>query len=184
MRLYVVILFLNLMMSVCWGMSAAPTEIIHVEVVKVNEYVEFDTFFVAPVSLSLAWSVMTDFDHMTEFMPYLNESKVLSRDGAHWRVEQKGVVPVAFFSVNYQSIRDISVLPNDEIRSDTVGGDAGITRSVAKLKGDKKNTEVHYHAQWWPNSIMVAGFGLDAMRELIVRQFTAMRAEMLRRQAL
>lgn len=147
-----------------------------------GDHVVLTVHFFVPVTRGLAWDVLVDFENMAKFLPYLKESKVLSRQENSLRIQQKGVVPVLFFEKNYVSVRDIELFPVSEIHSTTVGGDTGLTRGVTKLAQADKQTEISYHADWWPTSRMVEGFGLDSARDLLARQFTAMREEMLRRQ--
>ncbi len=162
--------------------GAAVIEPVQVSVSNESDHIVLSAHFFAPVSRELAWGVLVDFENMTRFLPYMKESKVLFRQGNALRVQQRGVVPVAFFEMNYTSVRDIELFPVSEIHSTTVGGDAGLTRGISKLLQRDKQTEISYRADWWPTSQMVAGFGLDTARDLLVRQFTAMRQEMLRRQ--
>lgn len=168
------------------GWAAANTaDPVQVDARTENDHIVLTVHFTAPVSADTAWGVLTDFEHMTSFLPYLKESKVLFRNANFMRVQQKGTVPVAFFQIAYNSIRDVEMLPAYEIHSSTSGGDAGLTRSVSKLvPGGSQKTELNYHADWWPSSQMIAGFGLNSMRDLLTQQFTAMRQEMLRRQQL
>ncbi|MBS1155575.1 MAG: hypothetical protein H6R07_1499 [Proteobacteria bacterium] len=158
---------------------AAVLDPVQVSANQESDHVVLSAHFFVPVSRERAWGVLVDFENMTHFLPYLKESKILFRQGNSLRVQQKGVVPVAFFEVNYTSVRDIELFPNTEIHATTVGGDAGLTRSIAKLLQSDNQTEISYRADWWPTSKMVAGFGLDTARDLLARQFTAMRQEML-----
>lgn len=167
-----------------WQARAATEELVQVSARKENDHVVLTAHFAVPGSRDLAWEVLTDFEHMTRFLPYMSESLVLSRSNNFLRIQQKGSIPVAFFQMNYHSIRDIELLPNYEIHSSTSGGDSGLTRSVTRLQSVNNQTELDYRADWWPTSQMIAGFGMDSIRELVMRQFTAMRQEILRRQQL
>jgi len=164
-----------------WGRAAVLEDPIQVSVGSENDHLVLAAHFFAPVSRELAWDVMVDFDHMIDFLPYLKESKVLSRQGNLLRVQQKGVVPVSLLDVGYISIRDVELFPYSEIHATTVGGDSGLTRSVARLLPGEWQTEVDYRADWWPASQMLASFSLGHARNLLFRQFTAMRLEMLKR---
>lgn len=168
-----------ILLVACELASSAVLEPVEVSAIQESDHVVLSAHFFVPVSRDHAWNVLVDFENMTHFLPYLKESKVLFRQGNALRVQQKGVVPVAFFEVNYTSVRDIELIPMTEIHSSTVGGDSGLTRSIAKLVQLDRQTEISYRADWWPTSKMVAGFGLDTARDLLARQFNAMRQEML-----
>ncbi|MDR3410092.1 MAG: SRPBCC family protein [Formivibrio sp.] len=173
----------GLLLLCAGGFSCAATlDPMQVSASHEGDHVVLLAHFVVPVSRDLAWGVMVDFENMTRFLPYLKESKVLFRQGNSLRVQQKGVVPVAFFEMSYTSVRDIDLFPESEIHSTSIGGDTGLTRGITKLAQLDKQTEISYRADWWPTSRMVEGFGLESARDLLSRQFTAMRDEMVRRQ--
>jgi uncharacterized membrane protein len=49
-------------------------------------------------SLSRAWRVLTDYDHLPRFMPHLEVSRVLSRERGRLLVEQRGAARLLIFS--------------------------------------------------------------------------------------
>lgn len=165
------------------ALAAVADDPIFVNVGREDDHVVLTARFGVPVTRELAWDVLVDFEHMPRFLPYLKESRVLFRRGNTLRVQQQGALPVAFFEIGYTSVRDIELFPLSEIHSISVGGDSGLTRSVARLLAGDAQTEISYRADWWPISQMAAGFGIDTARDLLYRQFSAMRGEMLRRKA-
>src|SRR5476651_1959102 len=110
--------------------AAVSLDPVQVSVIHESDHVVLSAHFFVPVSREVAWGVLVDFDNMPHFLPYLKESKVLSHQGNALRIQQKGVVPVAFFEMNYTSVRDIELFPFSEIHSTTVGGDTGLSRGV------------------------------------------------------
>ncbi|WP_091195672.1 SRPBCC family protein [Formivibrio citricus] len=146
------------------------------------DHVVLSASFSVPVPRDQAWAVMVDFENMPRFMPFLKSSRVLSRNGNTLRVLQTGTAPVVFLNISYESVREIDLQPFSEIRAHSVGGNAGMLKSVAKLTARDQRTEVSYRADWWPTSALAAGFGGNTMRDLLGKQFTAMRQEMIRRQ--
>ncbi len=65
---------------------------------KNGDTVELDTQFSVPVSREIAWAVLTDFEHMTAFIPNLASSKVLEKkrqcvEGGTDRQSQRRLVP-------------------------------------------------------------------------------------------
>lgn len=76
--------------------SAASQPEAHVT--KNGDTVELDTQFSVPVSREIAWAVLTDFEHMTAFIPNLASSKVLEKkrqcvEGGTDRQSQRRLVP-------------------------------------------------------------------------------------------
>ncbi|WP_051710803.1 SRPBCC family protein [Andreprevotia chitinilytica] len=139
--------------------------------------------FSAPVPRELAWQVMVDFDHMTDFMPKLTKSHVLNREGEKLTVNQHGTVHVGFFDVAFDSTREIELKPMSEIDSHSVGGDTGAMHSVATLAQQDQQTVISYRAEWVPTSVLIASFGVSTLKNQLGEQFQAMVHEMIRRAA-
>lgn len=175
-------LFISLQMG--FSCAAAMDDPVQVTVGNETDHIVLSAHFFVPVARNEAWNVLVDFEHMPSFLPHMRESRVLFRQGNLLRVQQRGVFPIAFFDVNYNSIRDIELFPMSEIKATSVGGDSGLIRSVSRLLQSEHLMEIDYRADWWPTSQMVAGFGFGSMRDLLAHQFTAMRLEMLRRKSL
>jgi hypothetical protein len=159
----------------------AADDSIHVSAKKDNDCVVLDASFSVPVSRDTAWAVLTDFEHMAMYLPYLSESKIIFHEGNFLRIHQKGAVPFLFFHVNFDSTRSIEIFPETEIQSHTMGGDSGLSSSTSKLSFKNNQAEIVYHAEWWSTSQMTAGFGIDTLKKLINEQFIAMRKEMIKR---
>ncbi|MBB5189564.1 carbon monoxide dehydrogenase subunit G [Silvimonas terrae] len=159
--------------------TAASPVAAHVE--KNGETVTLESEFTVAVSREVAWQVLTDFDHMTSYIPNLSSSKILERTETTMKVEQKGVVPLGIFHTSYDSIRQMELKPMTEIRAHSVGGDSGPLSSVSTLSEKNGQTVVSYHAEWTPTSKLVGSLGTGTARDQLLHQFTAMEQEMLRR---
>lgn len=141
-----------------------------------------DTSLFTPVPPALAWAVLTDFDHMGSFVPNLVSSQVLERSDAQLKVSQKGVARYGFFSANFESIREISLSPQREIRAHNVGGNVKSMESVMQLQAEGSGTRLHYHAEVIPGFWFPPLIGPSLVRHETAEQFSAMLQEMLRRQ--
>ena len=64
-----------------WRACALAPDAVEVSAHDESDHVVLSAHFFAPVTTELAWSVLIDFDHMTNFLPYLKESNVLWRNG-------------------------------------------------------------------------------------------------------
>ena len=141
-----------------------------------------DATMFTPVPPALAWEVLTDFDHMGSFVPNLSSSQVLERSDALLKVAQKGVARYGFFSANFESVREISLSPQREIRAHNVSGNVKRMDSVMQLQADGSGTRLHYHAEVMPGFWFPPLIGPSLVRHETAEQFSAMLREMLRRQ--
>lgn len=136
-----------------------------------------------PVPPAQAWAVLTDFDHMPRFLPNLKESHVVSREGNRWVVMQRGETGGGPFSFGYESLREIELVPQREIRSHSLKGNLGQVDGLTTLTAERQGTRIHYHAVAQPGWLVGSVLGEETLAERLRLQFQQMRAEMLRRQA-
>lgn len=142
--------------------------------------IEIDmTTAVPPAS---AWRVLTDFDGMASFIPNVERSRVVDRNGNRLRVEQQGRAWFGPFSMSFGSTRDIELMPIQEIRARQISGTAKGMSSTMKLMPAGSGTRLEYRAELVPDgSILPAMVGAAAIRHETAEQFSAILREMLRR---
>ncbi|GHD58349.1 SRPBCC family protein [Jeongeupia chitinilytica] len=177
-------------MKVAWGpvllwplVALAQPDAIRADVVRHGDIVMLNVEFAVAVPQALAWEVMTDFDHMTAFLPQLDESRAVVTSANHLEVHQRGHYSVVGLPFSYESVRDVSLQPMAEIRARTLEGNAGRMESICDLQQRGEQTVVKYRADWTPGSVWQAAIGTDFLKQQLVRQFDAMQQEMLRRKA-
>lgn len=175
----------TLVAAFCWLSSltayAAEASAVEAHVTQNGKEVDLDTSFTVPVSKDVAWDVLTDFEHMPQFIPNMASSKILDKDGNKWKVEQTGKVSAGLFHISYDSVREITLTPKSEIKAHTVGGDSGAMESVSTLTEKNGETVVSYRAQWTPNSSLLGSLGAGSAKSQLQRQFAAFENEMLKR---
>lgn len=132
----------------------------------------------APVSLEIAWQVLTDFDHMARFVPNLERSVVTERKGNRLRIEQQGKAYFGPFSVVFGSTREIELLPMREIRAHQITGTAKSMNSVMRLVPTPEGTQLEYRAEVVPDTYLPPFFGPGAVRREMADQFSAIVYEM------
>ena len=169
------------LLGLCAGLAFADEGPVEVDARHDGKNIIISAHFAAEVPKDVAWQVMTDFEHMPQFMPQLDQSKVLQRDGDKWTVSQHGYVRVALFNVSFDSVREIQLKPTEELDARSIGGDAGQMQSVAQLSQLGAQTVVSYHAVWQPTSSLLASLGIGLLKSQLSAQFSAMRQEMKRR---
>jgi carbon monoxide dehydrogenase subunit G len=135
----------------------------------------------APVPLAVAWAVLTDFDHMAEFIPNLSHSQVLQRADNVLRISQKGQARWGPFSMDFESVREVTLLPQREIRSRGLAGTVKRVDSTMTLVPDGEGTRLHYHNEVEPGTWLPPVLGPARVREETAAQFNAILQEMARR---
>lgn len=162
------------------GPPSVPDSDVRVERSGANFTVDLTMF--APAAPALAWAVLTDFEHMGEFVPNLVSSQVSERSDRFLKVTQKGVARYGLFSSKFESIREIRLSPLREIRAHGVGGNIQRMESVMQLQAEGTGTRLTYHAEVLPGFWFPPLIGPALVRHETAEQFSAMLREMIRRQ--
>ena len=136
----------------------------------------------APMAPAQAWAVLTDFEHMAEFVPNLTSSQVTERSDTVLKVAQKGVAHYGVFSTPFESVREIHLAPLHEIRAHGLGGNIQHMESLMQLEAEGTGTRLTYHAEVLPGFWFPPLVGPSLVRHETAEQFSAMLHEMMRRQ--
>lgn len=143
--------------------------------------VHTDVSFTVQAPPREAWAVLTDFDHMAQFISNVRSSHVLSRNGNTVRIAQEGKAGAGPISFAFHSIREIQLVPYELIRSHMVSGNMEKFDGTTQLGRDGDKTLIRYHSDAissnWIPPIIGRRFIISETRE----QFAEMRNEILRR---
>lgn len=137
--------------------------------------------FSAPVPLATAWDVLTDFEHMADFVPNLESSKILSREGNVWRVSQQGKADFGPFSFRFESERRIELRPRQQILARALSGSAKYMASEMRLRQEGNTIAFDYRTEMVPDRWIPSGLGVNLLRHEMAEQLSAMVREMVRR---
>ena len=132
--------------------------------------------------IELIWQTLTDYDHLSEFVPGIVSSRVVSRDGAQLVVEQRGSARLWIFSYSirvtvasterpYQTI-DVHLLQGNLRRLD------GGYRIEPRPDG---STELSWTGLVEPDTPLPTFIRNPVLRRTISEQFTGMVREIERR---
>lgn len=165
--------------------SARPDPVgdedIAVEVSKDGETVVVDVDFIVRASPELAWAVLTDFDHMADFVSNLTSSSIVSQSGNKLRVAQKGRAVHGPLSFSFDSLREIELTPPTTIRTRIVSGTMRKLDGVTQLSAVSGGTRVVHHAVAIPGVWVPPVIGVRFIEHETREQFEEVRGEILRR---
>lgn len=144
--------------------------------------VEVDCLVPAPAAI--AWDVLTDYAHMARYLSNLESSDVLERKDNWMRVHQVGRASQGPLSLRFDNVREVELVPPDEVRSRFLNGDfkdsTFVTRVVASGTGIRIVNSGRYVTDLWIPPVI----GPHLIAAGIRRQFGEIRDEILRRAAL
>lgn len=161
----------------------AGEPVMSVAVAQSGEAFVVDVTLDVPVSVTSAWDVLTDFDHMTAIFSNLKSSKVTARNGNIWLVQQTGVARYGLLGFSFESEREMRMEPMTRILARNLSGTLKRMESETRLASVDQGVRIAYHAEIAPDSHLARLFGSFFVRHEAEEQFRGLAAEMLRRQA-
>jgi ribosome-associated toxin RatA of RatAB toxin-antitoxin module len=130
---------------------------------------------------ALAWHVLTDYDHLAEFVPDLKSARVLGRDGDKVIVEQVGAARFLVFSRDIRLVVLVHEQAPNKIDISLVEGDMKVYRCSWELVPlDSGGTRVLYRAAIEPAFYVPEMIGTNLVRKDIARMMTAVLLRMER----
>jgi hypothetical protein len=164
------------------SVSAAPTGEIEVSATRNGDEMTLTAKMIAPVNQRVAWEVLTDFNRMAEWVPNLQESRIVSGpDERPMRLAQKGEKRVGPFTFPFESVREVELAPTQTIKAKGLSGNMRKLESLTRLSSEGDGTRLEYELLFIPNYWVPPLIGPALIRRESRLQFEAIIAEMVRR---
>ena len=185
------------------GLLAAPLSSVAQPLPTVTVERDGDTFYVraratVAVDPRVAWDTITDYEHMREFLPNIERSKVIARSGARMTVEHVGNFPLFFFDIPVRVRLGVVQQPFERIVARSEPGEVGgVPQTLRSFVGSydlavitierRAGVRFEYESQFElaePLPPIIGDlFGTAMVTKTVRLQFEAMVREMVRRQA-
>jgi ribosome-associated toxin RatA of RatAB toxin-antitoxin module len=164
--------------------NAQGAEPFSVETTRHGDVVQVLAHATVKAPLELIWSTLTDYDHLAEFIPGMNKSRLIERKGKSSLVEQSGYARLWFFRF------PINVTVEAIERSGSLMTVHLIKGNLKQLEGSydvEKIADDTYSLRWTgiiePDSNVPTAIAAALMRKNISEQFLGMVNEIERRAA-
>ncbi|RBA25215.1 SRPBCC family protein [Herminiimonas fonticola] len=156
-----------------------------VEATRYGDAVQVSVRTTVKAPLALIWNTLTDYNHLEQFIPGMNKSRLIERQGKVAVVEQSGYAHLWFFHFPIDVTVEVTEHPFSTIQARLLKG------NLKRLEGHyeiEKIADDHYALRWSGTiepGVAVPGFlATDLMRKNISEQFLGMVDEIERRAAL
>jgi ribosome-associated toxin RatA of RatAB toxin-antitoxin module len=104
-----------------------------------------------PASRQRVWNVLTDYNHLSDFIPYLSDSHVVKQEGTSLLLHQEGTFRLLLlYPIRSRVTFRVEVIPKDWIRFEAVEGDFQVYRGSWQVKEIPEGTRVSYQAEIEP----------------------------------
>ncbi len=184
--LFVVAYFLGLPCAL--GQSPAQTEgqdagDIVVHVTKNGETIVVDVEMAVQRPRLAVWEVLTDYDHMAQFIANVQSSRIAERKGNRLVVAQKSSTAFGLLNFTFDNVREVELVPHSEIRSKLISGDMKASAFTTRLVAEGSVTRVFNHGEFVPTMWVPPVVRPAFIESETRRQFQELRNEMMRRAA-
>jgi hypothetical protein len=131
-----------------------------------------------------AWKVITDYDHLAEFIPSMRSSRVVRRDADRVLIEQSGEFSFLFFRQPVEAKLAVVESPERWVAARAVGGnlremDGRYTLEILPSGA----VRLSYSGRLVPDFAIPPVIGKMVVRNVVANQFDAMVREIERRDA-
>jgi len=131
-----------------------------------------------------AWNVISDYDHLAQFIPDMRSSRVVLRKGDELLVEQMGEFGFLFFRQHVDVKLAVIEYPPRRIVARAIGGNVREMEGRYELETLPSGVRLSYFGRLVPEFSLPPIFGRMVVRKVMAKQFTAMVEEIIRRDAL
>jgi hypothetical protein len=129
----------------------------------------------------VVWEVMTDYDNMASFLSTLRYSGVRARVDNVLTVHQIGKAGTGPFSLAFDNVREIELLPYAEIRSRLISGDFKSSSFTTRLVDAGDIVHILNTGRYTPSFWVPPLIGPAVVEGQIRKQYGEFRSEILRR---
>ncbi|MEO8005246.1 MAG: SRPBCC family protein [Betaproteobacteria bacterium] len=165
------LVLLGLLLALPAGASAAK---IHLEVSRQDD--TFDVRAEAEIDADpiAAWGVLTDYDRLAEFIPGMQESKVVTRTGSTVIVDQRGDATLLFLTFPMRARLEIQEHPFESVVSNAISGNFKDLHGEYHLKIAGTGMILIFKATFTPDFSFPPLLGTLIVRSAAQRRFAAM----------
>ena len=128
-----------------------------------------------------AWAVLTDYEHLSLFIPNMESSRVVARTPVGPVVEQKGVARMWVFSYPIEVRLAVREFPPHRIESHSEGGSFKEFHGVYELSVAQGRTRLRYVCEMIPDFFIPPLFGAAVLKQNVEESFGALSREIVRR---
>ncbi len=132
---------------------------------------------------ALAFQVLTDYERYPEFIPDIEHSKVLLRQGTGLVLEQRGTMRFLFFSQPIDVRLAVVESAPHRVVSRSLGGNLRGFSGRYEVQPAAGGVRITYSARFIPAFVLPEALGTFIVRNVFVRAFEATLREMQRRHA-
>lgn len=176
------------LLALAWTLCtpvAATAQQVRIETAVQGDLVTVTASAEMQVDPRTVWSVITDYDHLAEFIPNIRSSGVMQREGERLLIRQSGEFSFLFLRQPVEVTLAVAESPPRQIVARAVGGNLREMQGRYELENLPTGAvRLSYFGRLIPEFSVPPVIGTMVVRMVLAEQFTAMVNEIMRRDAL
>ena len=164
--------------------GCAEAQELTIEIDRQGEFITVSASALMQVDARIAWEVLSDYDHLAQFIPDMKSSRVVSRSGDRVLVEQKGEIGFFFYRQPVNVTLEVREQPQRRIVARRIDGNIRELETRYDLETSAAGVRFDYIGRFIPNFSLPPLIGMPIVRRIVERRFRAMVEEIVRRDAL
>jgi hypothetical protein len=133
------------------------------------------------VDRSIAWEVITDYDRLRNFVPDMDESRIVSRPGEPTLVRQSGAWNLLGYRVPVQIVAQIDEQPMHSVRFHSVSGNVRVENGEWSIAEQGGGVTITYRVECTPDFWVPPILGTVLIRRDVRAKLERVAQEMLKR---
>jgi hypothetical protein len=146
-----------------------------------GEKVIVDLNMLIPATPQEAWAVLTDFDHMVDFVSNMKESKVVEKAGSILKLFQRGVAEYGPINFAFESTREITLTPYTKIQTHMLSGNMKSMDGITQVIEEGQQSRIVLHNESIPGRWIPPVVGKSFIEHETRGQYQEIRNEVIRR---
>ena len=124
---------------------------------------------------TVVWRILTDYNHLADYLPNLKSARVVSRNGDRIIVEQRGTARFLFFSQTIRLLVQVHERAPNRIDISLIEGDMKVYRARWELRplAGATGTRVVYNATMEPKFDVPGIVGASVVRRDVAKMMAA-----------
>jgi len=187
MKLSLMVL-MKLSLMVLWLLFVTPVfaetqqdQDIEVKVQFEGEKVIVDLNMLIPATPQEVWGVLTDFNHMVEFISNMKESKIVENTGDKLKLFQRGVAAYGPIDFAFESTRELTLTPYTKIQTHMLNGNMKSMDGTTQVIEEGKQSRIVLHNESIPGRWIPPVVGKSFIEHETREQYQEIRNEVIKR---
>jgi ribosome-associated toxin RatA of RatAB toxin-antitoxin module len=165
----------GLALALAWLAAARAHEVdVDVDTYRRGDAIEVRAVATLTASPQLTWQILTDYERYTRFIPDMQVSRVVAREGPRLVLEQKGDMRFLWFRVPHEVRLDVTESPPSVVEARLISGTVRAMQGRYEVQSNGAGAKLTYAGRIVPDEEHRGLLDSTVIRANVARQFNAL----------